>query len=153
MIPLIIMLDKKICFIGFGNSIRSDDCLGLYIISLLEQKLGNNKNFAFITLPQIDPALAPMLGEYDEVIFIDAAIDIDNEFIFEDIYPTPSSGFTTHVFTMSQLIDLAGTLYRAPVCRMMRVRGYEFEFGEKLSKKGEVAALSAVDAIISYLCD
>ncbi len=146
-----IMLDKKICFIGFGNSIRSDDCLGLYIISLLEQKLGNNNNFTFMTLPQIDPALAPLLGEYDEIIFIDAAVDIDNEFIFENIFPTRSSGFTTHVFTLTQLMDLAGSLYRVPVCSLMRVHGYEFGFGEKPSKKGELAALCAVDAIHSYL--
>ncbi len=145
------MLDKKICFIGFGNSIRSDDCLGLYMISLLEQKLGDKNNLAFMTLPQIDPALAPLLGEYDEIIFIDAAVDIDKEFIFEKIFPNPASGFTTHVFTLAQLMDLAGSLYRAPMCRMMRVRGYEFGFGEKPSKKGELAALGAVDAILSYL--
>lgn len=146
------MLNRKICFIGFGNTIRSDDCLGPYIISQLEQKLGRYDNFAFMKLQQPDPALAPLLTGYDEIIFIDASVNIDEEVIFEKVEPARASTFSTHVVTLEQLLFLSSSLYgRAPVCRLVRVRGYEFGFGESPSQKGKEAAARAVDTILAYI--
>lgn len=146
------MLNRKICFIGFGNTIRSDDCLGPYIISQLEQRLGGYDNFTFMTLQQPDPALAPLLAGYDEIIFIDASVNTDEEVIFEIVEPAPASTFSTHVVTPEQLLHLSSSLYgKAPVCRLLQVRGYEFGFGEFLSQKGKEAAARAVDTILAYI--
>lgn len=145
------MLDRKICFIGFGNTIRSDDGLGPYIIARLEQKLGRYGNFAFITLRQPDPALAPVLAGYDEVIFIDASVNADEEVIFERVEPAKTDTFSTHVATPEQLLHLSSLYGKAPVCRLLQVRGYEFGFGESPSEKGKEAAARAVDAILAYI--
>lgn len=146
------MSARKICFIGFGNTIRSDDGLGPYIIAQLEQRLCRYDNFTFITLHQIDLALAPSLIEYNEIIFIDAAVDIDDEVIIEKIIPAQTFAFTTHTGSIQQLLHIASKLYSAvPICRIMRVRGHEFGFGEELSEKGKQAAERAVDAILAYI--
>ena len=97
--------------------------------------------------------MAPTLAEYDEIIFIDAAIDIEEEFAIETVIPKKqTSAFATHLSSFPQLMDLAHVLYDAsPIGRIVRVRGYDFEFGEELSKKGEQAAGCAIDAILAHI--
>ncbi len=148
------MLEGKICFIGYGNSIRTDDGLGPCIIEQLEKRLGDRANFTFITLHQTDLTLAPMLSVYDHVIFIDADADLENDVIIDNVYPDERSIFSSHVSTIPQLLAIMAALYNAsPECRLVRVRGYEFGFGEELTGKGKEAAASAVAAILRFIGD
>ena len=159
------MTNKKICFIGYGNIIRTDDGVGPYIVEQLKTRLvgsesdndddsnDDNDNFTFITLHQIDLAMAPTLADYDEIIFIDAAVDIEEDFTIETVVPQKqSSAFSTHLNSFPQLMDLAYNLYNAsPIGTIVRVHAYDLEFGEDLSKKGEQAAECAIDAIMAHI--
>lgn len=163
-------MNKKICFIGYGNIIRTDDGVGPYIVEQLKTRLvgsesdndddcnnddANNENnsFTFITLHQIDLAMAPTLADYDEIIFVDAAVDIDEDFTIETVVPQKqSSAFGTHLNSFPQLMDLAYNLYDAsPIGTIVRVHAYDLEFGEELSKKGKQAAKCAIDAIMTHI--
>lgn len=149
------MANRRILFIGYGNTIRTDDGVGPYIVEQLKTRLvsSDHGNFTFISLHQIDLAIAPTLADYDEIIFIDAAVDIEEDFTIESVVPKKqTSAFGTHLNSFPQLMDLAYNLYNAsPIGTIVRVHAHDLEFGEDLSKKGEQAAECAIDAIVAHI--
>ena len=65
------MLNKKICVVGIGNPLRSDDGIGEYVCKkILEKKI---PNLSVIVTQQLDMGISEELSEFDSVIFGDAS--------------------------------------------------------------------------------
>ena len=140
----------KTLIIGCGNSTRRDDGLGIYAADLLKNRL---ENASLTTYQQLDISLAETIVNYDLIIFVDAGM-IDEPFCIKKITANPvrSNPAYTNVTSISEILNIAEKLYhKAPLCYAVIIKGYDFSFGEKLTKKGKAACKDAVFAITELM--
>ncbi len=136
--------------IGCGNSTRRDDGLGIYAADLLKNRM---KNASLTLYPQLDISLAETIINYDCIIFVDAGM-IDEPFCIKKIDANPArpNAAYTNVTSISEILNIAEKLYhKTPLCYAVIIKGYDFSFGERLTKKGRAACNDAVSAITELL--
>ncbi|HEX3024529.1 MAG TPA: hydrogenase maturation protease [Chitinophagaceae bacterium] len=104
------ILSNKIAVIGVGNTLRSDDGIGAYICSKIDEF-----NFSFVTtviVQQLHVELIEELINYDSVIIADAAItgnDVDfNSLSFNETQAASSSHHTNANMLNSLLQKIHG---------------------------------------------
>lgn len=131
---------KQVLVVGYGNSLRSDDAVGLYAVREM-QKLGTRSNVEFIEMHQLQPELAEIISHKDLVIFIDAAMHgISGETHYENVLPSSKTPDMSHSTNPESLLFAAKELYgRAPKAILATVAGECFGIGTKLSAEVEVA--------------
>jgi hydrogenase maturation protease len=131
---------KQVLVIGYGNSLRSDDCVGLYAVREL-QKIMNAPNVEFMEVAQLQPEIAERLSRVDFAVFIDAAMDgISGETKYERLHPTVRAQGLSHSTDPETLLAAALELYgRSPEALLATVTGECFGFGTKLSHEVEVS--------------
>ena len=132
---------KRILIYAFGNPGRQDDGLGNRLVEELEPWL---KEEAFDQVStesnyQLNIEDADNIKDRDIVVFVDASVeDIDN--IHLGIVE-PSEGrseFTMHAASPAYILALCIKLYQKhPETYLLQIRGYEWEFLEKLSPQAE----------------
>jgi hydrogenase maturation protease len=143
--------------IGYGNTLRSDDGLGPYVIDELRKSLDLEQGqVRLLDLPQLDPVLLPEFMNVDILIFIDVRYDeSDKPILLKQVAPSPESispAHTTHHLKVPELLRLAKDWYdAAPECYMVLMKGYDFTIGEQLSTKGLKAAEQARKLIIKMI--
>ena len=124
---------KRIMVVGYGNSLRRDDGVGVVAAQRLSEKLPTG---SVIDCQQLMPELAETLADADIVVFIDASTASPPGRIA--IIPLQSDdaaaeGFTHH-FTPATLLALGERLYgRRPRAFLVSVCGQSFDLGEGLS--------------------
>ncbi|MDM7938144.1 MAG: hydrogenase maturation protease [Cyanobium sp. CZS 48M] len=122
--------------IGWGNSLRQDDGVGL---AIAEQVQGwNRPGLKVLAIPQLTPELAPQLADAARVLFVDAALAAG----------CPAPGWTleqlprrspgpqplSHHASPGALLQLAGSLYgRTPPAWQLLVRAHSCELGTELT--------------------
>ncbi len=141
---------KKALVIGYGNTLRSDDGVGVWVAGRI----------AALHLPYVDvrtyhqlyPELAADIVQYDTVIMVDASFSSE-PIIVRKIIPLPaSSPSTNHNVSPEMLQQLAGEMYGVSIdIRVFTVRGESFKFGSKLSLRVIARAIRTVDMIASLL--
>jgi hydrogenase maturation protease len=131
---------KQVLVIGYGNSLRSDDCVGLYAVRELQKTL-NRPNVEFLELAQLQPELAETLSRKDLAVFIDAAMHgISGETNYEPLRPAAKPQGLSHSTDPSTLLGVAKELYgHAPEALLATVAGECFGFGTKLSPEVDVS--------------
>ncbi len=148
---------KECLVIGYGNTLRSDDGLGPYVVKSLTEKLENTgKNVRILSLHQLDISLSSTVSKSHIVIFVDARADDTSELVtVEKIKPaaiplTPDSiSHTINIPTLLRAsIDLFGA---APQCYIVMPKGYDFSFGERISEKAIKSASLARKKIVKIL--
>ena len=143
-------LHHKTLIIGCGNRTRCDDGLGICAASILNNRL---KDASLITYQQLDISLAETIVNYDLLIFVDAGM-IDEPFRIKKIDANPArpNPAYTNVTSISEILNIAEKLYhKTPLCYAVIIKGYDFSFGERLTKKGRAACNDAVFAITELL--
>jgi len=184
----------KTLLVGVGNPGRRDDGLGPALIERLagsrppERAItdlapslfsaeGRGTVEAFWTY-QLNIEDAATIGEYDRVIFADAAVEEtetgeatressdDPELnsgkrssptlppgaVLESLSPAASIAFTTHEMSPASVLALAEELYgRAPAGFLLQIRGAEWDFVEGLSPEGERSLAEAERILGEYL--
>jgi hydrogenase maturation protease len=122
-----------------GNPSRGDDALG----PLLSERLsagpasGKDPDQAFDLLwdfqLQVEHALD--LKGRKRVFFVDAALSGPEPFAFTAVTPEPALGITTHALSPGGLLRVYLEVVGGPPpdCRLLAVRGYEFDLGAGLS--------------------
>ena len=136
--------------IGCGNSTRRDDGLGIYAADLLKNSL---ENASLTIYQQLDISLAEEIVNYDLVIFVDAGM-IDEPFRIKKIDANPArpNAAYTNVTSIYEILNITEKLYhKTPLCYAVIIKGYDFSFGERLTKKGRAACKDAVFAITELL--
>jgi hydrogenase maturation protease len=141
----------KTLVLGYGNCSRSDDGVGWYVVErLLELRL---PNIELLTSHQLDVDHAELIADFDDVMFVDAAIPQSPQPITRTVVqPCFGSHAVAHYLTPGDVLALAQTLFgRAPRGILFSIRGSDFNFGTTLSATTERAAREVVRQIEDLL--
>jgi hydrogenase maturation protease len=144
------MNEKRTCFVGIGNTLRSDDGVGSYVCGLIEEK--KIQGVTIVITQQLDIGMTEDLAKFDQVIFVDASLKEEiisfNELPLEGNQP---QSFSHHV-DASVLAALAKTLYstntRFYICA---VGANNFEMGNILSEKTVNNAMEAFSFLVNWI--
>jgi hydrogenase maturation protease len=146
----------KTLILGYGNTLRKDDGLGIYA-ALALASLTLPGNVEVCTYQQLSPELSPILSHMDHAVFIDAALTSSGEkpgyINTRALQPrtTQSSGITHH-FDPETLLAMAETLYgHAPRSTLFSVTAASFDLEEGLSPDVSAALPVLVESIKKYL--
>jgi hydrogenase maturation protease len=145
----------KTLMIGYGNTLRKDDGLGVYAaLSLAELPLPGDLEIR--TYHQLSPELSPVLAQIDHAVFIDAALASDAEkpgtINTRTLQPrTSQPGSITHHFDPETLLAMAETLYgHAPQAALFSVTAASFDLEEGLSPEVTAALPVLIESIKKY---
>jgi hydrogenase maturation protease len=146
----------KTLILGYGNTLRRDDGLGIYAAQTL----------ASTALPvdvevrachQLSPELSVTLAQVERAVFIDVALAADGEkpgmIKIRELHPrtTQPSGITHH-FDPETLLAMAETLYgHTPRATLFSVTAEKFDLKEGLSPEVDAILPALVDEIKKYL--
>jgi hydrogenase maturation protease len=145
---------KRVLVIGYGNSLRSDDCVGLYAVRELRKRV-TLPNVELLELPQLQIELAAQLAETDLVVFIDAATDgISGEINYEPVWPGEKSTAMSHTIDPSTLLHVAEELCgKFPIAVLATVAGECFGYGTKLSPEVETSMLDVAKRVEDIIAE
>jgi len=128
----------KTLILGYGNTLRKDDGLGIYAVQALAST-ALPADVEILACQQLSPELSVTLAHAERAIFIDAALAADGEtpgtIKTRKLHPRTSqpSGITHH-FDPETLLAMAQTLYgHAPDAILFCVVSSDFELEEGLS--------------------
>jgi hydrogenase maturation protease len=152
--------------IGYGNPNRQDDGVAWQVLSQVAHSLGihspssieepfpilpNQPEFLFSL--QLVPELGETISKFERVCFVDAHTREIKEKV-QAIKLTPKyqrSAFTHHM-TPQTCLEIAQTIYGVKVDALqVSVRGYHFEFEDKLSPESLNLVPIAVKKILDWL--
>ena len=121
--------------IGYGNSIRGDDGVGVAAAEQLNETLLQNSPVRVLACQQLTPELASEISKAGRVIIIDAAKgETPGQITVNKIEPNNNSSAFTHELTPSALLACAQELYgKHPATFLVSVIGYSFDFSDELS--------------------
>jgi hydrogenase maturation protease len=146
----------KTLILGYGNTLRKDDGLGIYAaLALAPSTLPGNVEIC--TYHQLSPELSPLLAQMDHAIFIDAALASSGQkpgtINTRVLQPrTSQPGSINHHFDPETLLAMAETLYgHAPKATLFSVTAASFDLVEGLSPEVTAALPILVDNIKKYL--
>lgn len=143
----------KALIIGWGNSLRGDDGIGLKVAELLERRLIQADIRCSL---QLLPEMCEEISRARQVVFVDASLTAKaGEITVEELQARQStlSDFSTHSLTPQALLDGALMLYgRAPKALVCGIGANHFD-GTSLSNQLLAAAEEAAALIESLLAD
>jgi hydrogenase maturation protease len=146
----------KTLILGYGNTLRKDDGLGVYAAQALDQ-LTLSGDVEIRTCQQLSPELSPLLAQVDHAVFIDAALDsrgdMPGTIRTRTLKPrTSQPGSITHHFDPETLLAMAETLYgHAPQAMLFSVTAASFDLEEGLSPEVLAVLPILVEKIKKYL--
>jgi hydrogenase maturation protease len=141
---------NKTLVLGYGNTLRSDDGVGVWIADRI----------AALHLPNVDVRrchqlhleLVPDLIEYESVILVDASTTGESIAVRRCIPSPLRPSSTDHNVSPEVLQQLALELYDAPIdIHLYTVRGECFDFGSTFSPSVKDRAGRALSMIISRI--
>jgi len=123
---------RGILIYGYGNPGRQDDGLGPALVSLLEKNpipgIETDCNYQL----QVEDALTIM--DYDAVVFVDASLEGEGPYAWNEIHPSFEISFTSHDMTPAAVLALCRDLYGKTVpAWLLAIRGYGWDFVEGLT--------------------
>ena len=146
----------KTLILGYGNTLRKDDGLGVYAAQALFS-LTLPYDVEICTYQQLSPELSPVLAQMDHAIFIDAALASNGErpgtIKTRTLEPrTNQPGSITHHFDPETLLAMAETLYgHAPQATLFSITAASFDLEEGLSPEVTEALPVLIEKIKKYL--
>ena len=146
----------KTLILGYGNTLRKDDGLGIYAAQVLSS-LSLPADVEICTTQQLSPELAPRLAQVNLAVFIDAALTSGGEkagiIKTRPLLPRVSQpGSITHHFDPETLLAMAETLYgHAPRAAIFSVTAASFDLEEGLSPEVAAAVPALIENIKTFL--
>lgn len=149
----------RICIIGYGNTLRSDDGLGVYAAHLLTQHLpesfGQVATCTQVTAcQQLGPELVEDLQAAELVIFIDAGCDTPpGQISFKPVQPRETAPVgVSHHFSPDTLLALCHAFYgRAPEAWLYSVGAASFDLGEAMTPTVEQVLPDLIQKILWHI--
>jgi hydrogenase maturation protease len=136
--------------VGYGNPLRRDDGIGLYVGSQLEHLFGDTSDIRIRHLHQLDPVLLEDLKDAQGVVFVDATVEqLTGGWKWMRLQPqTNEWPRLSHVFQPQMLLELIHHCSgRHPSAWLITIQGEDFSFGEDLSP----AAKRRADRVIQNI--
>ncbi len=137
-----------------GNPSRGDDALGPTLIERLgamrAARTVPDQAFDLLTDFQLQIEHVLDLEGRERVVFVDAALSGPEPFTFGPVTPQPALSITTHAMSPGALLRVYAQVIGGPLpdCRLLAIRGYEFDLGAGLSP----AAEGNLRVALEYLC-
>ena len=147
----------RVIVVGYGNPLRKDDGVAWRLIERLQAALPS------LNLPiDVDTAiyieipleLSEKLKDYDVVLFVDAALDIEDDVELSKVEPSPGTILDSHALTPQQVLMLSKELYPESSnlkAYVLKVRAEDIGFGEELSEGASARAELAYEMMLSFL--
>ena len=139
--------------IGYGNNHRRDDGIGRHVAEQLIPRSGAVAGVHILSLHQLGPELAEDLQAASGIVFIDAVQgELSGRSRWRRIRPVVDMAGVSHTLTAEALLGLTQLLYsRCPPAWMVSIQGWDFDFGEGLSRTAAVNAMLAITEISSFI--
>jgi hydrogenase maturation protease len=138
--------------IGYGNSLRCDDGIGIKVAQIVEG--WHLSGVRSLRLHQLTPELTTELAEVDVAIFVDACQPCNN--VGVKLYPlNPSTPITfeSHFSKPQVLLNLTQALFgKCPKAWWVIVPGVNFQLGDNfspLAQQGIEQALKLIKRLIT----
>jgi hydrogenase maturation protease len=143
----------KSLVVGYGNSLRSDDGIGMRIAEIVASWHLPEVRSLFRT--QLTPELAADLAKVDLVIFVDACPTIDPDTIeLDSLKPLDSIPIRSHFGDPRAILNLTQAIYgRCPQALWLIVPGINFQLGDRLSSVAEKGISQALIQIRNSITD
>jgi len=140
---------NKILFYGYGNPGRQDDGLGINFCEKLRNwAKKNHYKIDFDINYQLNIEDSYEISAYDKVIFIDSSKNLKKSFSFEKIKPVDITYYTSHKMLPENILFLCKKLYnKTPEAYLLTIKGYSWNFKEKLTKKANNNLKTALNYI------
>jgi len=140
-----------ILLFGYGNPGRGDDALGPLLIEAIERKEYPQAECQNDMQLQVEHVID--LENRALILFVDADMSCRNPFEFSRLAPEKDGSYTSHAMTPHALLQAYRQVYGsdAPPAFLLRIRGYDFELGDPLSKQACVnldAAIALVQSLV-----
>jgi len=153
---------KNNLFIGYGNPDRGDDGASYHLFIALLNDFGKkdvdlfssdttslNANTDILFNFQLLPEFSEMIGQYQQVVFIDSHTgDIKENISFKSIEPKYHYSPFTHHFSPSSCLAVTQSLTgRYPKAWLLSIRGFQFGFNRELSDQTRQFVNQSLDII------
>lgn len=150
------MPEKPALIIGYGNPSRGDDAIGPLFLERLEAARDADEDldvFDTLTDFQLQIEHAMDMQGYRQVIFVDAAIDLDRYFRFGLLHASRDDSFTTHALNPAAVLSVYEEFFSKtpPESYLLSVHGERFELGENLSEQADKALDEALEFLKAHL--
>jgi hydrogenase maturation protease len=152
----------KTILIGYGNPDRQDDGAAWHTLLKVAKAihypipesfstcfLPLNQSVDLVSMLQLTPEIAEAIAGYDRVFFIDAHTgDQSEDLMLTKVEPCFQHSPLTHHFTPQSCMEIVHSIYhKDPEAWLISIKGYLFEFEDKLSEP----AVRTVDQAVQWL--
>jgi hydrogenase maturation protease len=132
----------KTLIYAIGNPSRGDDAIGPYVCNKLQQM---QLNADFYENYQLQVEDTTLLKDFDKVIFVDAAVNMEKDFELFPIEASDDSSFTTHSLSMESLLFMTQDLFNhKPSAWLLAIKGECFELGDDMTLRAKVYCNEAI---------
>jgi hydrogenase maturation protease len=137
---------------AIGNESRGDDALAPLLVRQLQTD-GITELIELIEDYQLQVEHVTDLLGRNAVLFIDADISCDAPFHFSEITAAQDNSYTSHAMTPFALLHTYRQVYEtdSPSSFLLRIRGYGFELGERLSDEASTNLELATTMVRKWL--
>ncbi len=86
------------------------------------------------------------LIQFQQILFVDADMSCNEPFEFSNVYAEKDTSYTSHALTPAALLFIFQKVYqrKPPNGFLLRIRGYDFELGNPLSKRADINLEAAI---------
>lgn len=159
-------MPEKTLVIAYGNQDREDDGAGWHILDRLAQMLAietpqspgeqactSDGKLTLLYLFQLLPEMAEDIGDYEQLIFIDAHNSPGlPDLVFEQVSPDQTHSAFTHHMSPGELLSITQIIgKKIPTSWMLSVRGFSFQFARSLSGRTADLVEQAFSCLLTYL--
>lgn len=142
----------KTIYIGIGNTFRSDDGAGIYIVRALKQ---TNIAGDFAECHGEGTALMEQWSGYDRVVLFDAVMTQEQPGKLyylqanSEAIPTDFFKYSSHAFSVAEAVELSRILGTLPSkLEIYGIEGQDFSHGENLSPRVHEACDRVIKSLV-----
>ena len=135
---------------GWGNPSRGDDALGPLLVEQLAEQARHllpAGQLACLTDFQLQVEHALDLLGRERVLFVDAALDLDQPYSVRPLHPSRSAGISSHALAPEAVLQVYQDLYgEPPESTLLAIRARSFDLGVAPGK----AALADLEQALNW---
>lgn len=137
------MQKDKIILIGIGNTLRSDDGVGPYVIEKIEAS--GAYSCTFLILPQLSADIISYLISFENILIVDAGVGINTVRWMNITDQYNGTAPSAHHMDPAQLVSLAQSLFSVTLSlAVCTIPVYDLSIGEELSVQTRAFANEAI---------
>ena len=143
-------IEAELLVIGYGNSLRRDDGVGLRVAEAVEEL--QLPGVRTLVCQLLTPEYADPIARAHRVIFVDAAVDKVDGVYFRKLEPGETSQLMAHSADPRTMLALARDVFgHAPEAWWLTIPAIHLGFGTDYSPEAEAGFHTAVDEIKKWV--